>query len=324
MDSAGSLESGLLKGRRLPRLRVEEVSVDSRLIELYDKILTKCWQYECASRPDWSSIFHSLQRMQVGTGVAAKLNVSGAATVKLNVSTETTQSGVSSLVQPHEQRRECNLLEIPWCELSFSPETDFIDEGAFGAFYKGMWRGNMVVAIKKLLMKSFGKRVVQEMQQEAKLLCQLDHENVVQLHGVCFESPNYALIMQYAAPSLATLLGDVEAFPVGDQYLAARQIACGMMAIHAAGILHHDLRTCNVLVGEDRRCRIADFGLSRTKLQSSKFSKKTTGNPAWSAPEYLEGNAPFTTACDVFSYAMVLFEISSDPPGAAPFRGSIR
>jgi hypothetical protein len=37
--------------------------------------------------------------------------------------------------------------------------------------------------------------------------------------------------------------------------------------------------------------------------------------------EYLEGNSPFTVACDVFSYAMVLFEVSSDPPGAAPFEG---
>jgi hypothetical protein len=221
--------------------------VDPRLVVLYDTlIISQCWQYECASRPDWGTIIRNLQqlrKMQLGLG-------------GLRASDNAAVSATSSPVQP---RREVVLLEIPWCELSFSPETDFIDEGEYGTVYKGRWRGNQLVAIKKLLIKTVGKRVAQEMQQEATCLCQMDHENVIQLVGVCFEAPNFALILHYAAPSLLTLLGDVETFPLGDQYLAATQIARGMEAIHAAGILHHDLRSCNVLMGEDRCCCIADF-----------------------------------------------------------------
>lgn len=84
-------------------------------------------------------------------------------------------------------------------------------------------------------------------------------------------------------------------------------------------MLHHDLRSANVLMGpkDECRCRITDFGLSKTKLQSSRFSKKTTGNPGWC----LAGTSPFTAACDVFSFGVLLFEICSDPPGTPPFEG---
>lgn len=48
------------------------------------------------------------------------------------------------------------------------------------------------------------------MRDEAKLLCRLKHENVVMFHGVCLEAPNFALVMEYAAPSLYLLLADEE------------------------------------------------------------------------------------------------------------------
>jgi serine/threonine protein kinase len=108
----------------------------------------------------------------------------------------------------------------------------------------------------------------------------------------------------------------------------AFEVARGME--HRADVLHHDLRSTNVLMGPkgERRCRITDFGLSKTKLQSSRFSKKITGNPGWCAPEYLAGTSPFTAACDVllfsfsfFVFGVLLFEICSGPPGTPPFEG---
>ena len=131
---------------------------------------------------------------------------------------------------------------------------------------------------------------------------------------------SWTMLLRASYMFLGDLLG---VFPICDQYLAALQIARDMQAIHQLNVLHHDLRAANILIGpaSQRRCRIADFGLSRAKMESSRFSTKKTGNPAWSAPEYLAGNTPFTAACDVFSYGMVLFEICSDPPGTAPFDG---
>jgi serine/threonine protein kinase len=299
MDTPASLEQGLLLGKRLPRPKFD--GKDQRLPILFDALITSCWQFECGSRPDWQSIILSISNFQnLETGIAGD---------KRNM-----KAGVS------EARAEFpKLREISWSDIACG---DFIDEGAFGAVYKGKWQ-NKEVAIKKLLIKAAGKRLVQDMYGEAQFLCQVVHVNVVLLHGVCFEAPNFAIILEYAAPSLHLLLSDVDAFPIGDQFLAALEISRGMAAIHAAGILHHDLRAANVLMGPEgnRRCRITDFGLSKTKIQSSRFSTKTSGNPGWSAPEYLAGNVPFTNSCDVFSLGVVMFEMSSDPPGLPPFEG---
>lgn len=65
----------------------------------------------------------------------------------------------------------------------------------------------------------------------------------------------------------------------------ALEIALGLAAVHRAQIMHHDLRAANVLVGpKPRVCRLTDFGLSKTRQQSSKSSNKS-GNPIWLSPE---------------------------------------
>ena len=55
------------------------------------------------------------------------------------------------------------------------------------------------------LMKAVGKRVPQEMRDEAKLVCRPKHENVVLLHGVCLEAPNFALVIECVTPSLVSV-----------------------------------------------------------------------------------------------------------------------
>jgi serine/threonine protein kinase len=293
MDTPLSLESGLLNGKRLLCPKLE----DARSLALFDLVLL-CWQFQCGSRPDWQMIIQALSRIQV-------MPAQGKATPE---------------VQRKTPEPAVLLREIPWSEITCSTQ---IDKGAYGTVFKGTWHG-AVVAVKKLHVEAMGKRVLQEVRDEALILCRIEHSNVIVLHGVCLEQPNFALVVDNAAPSLYLFLGDLlGVFPIGDQYLAALQIARGMQAIHHLNVLHHDLRAANILIGPEgqRRCRIADFGLSRAKMESSRFSAKQTGNPAWSAPEYLAGNTPFTAACDVFSYGMVLFEICSDPPGTAPFDG---
>ena len=298
MDTPLSLERGLLNGKRLPRPNFGHSDPQQRI--LFDTLVTSCWQFECGSRPDWRNILQNLNRIQ-----------------SMSIGIPSAEPSTHSPSMQHQSPQHVQLREVQWTEIVCG---DFIDEGAFGAVYKGTWQG-IDVAVKKLLMKTAGKRIIKEMISEAQLLCQVEHINVVRLHGVCLEAPNFALILEFAAPSLYLLLCDIETISLGDQALAALEISRGMDAIHRANIFHHDLRCANVLIGPkgDRRCRITDFGLSRTKMQSSRFSTKTTGNPAWSAPEYLAGNALFNGACDVFSFAMVLYEICSDPPGLPPF-----
>ncbi len=98
--------------------------------------------------------------------------------------------------------------------------------------------------------------------------------------------------------------------PWGQRWMLCLQIALGLQAIHKAGIVHHDLRAANVMVGPaGQRCaKITDFGLSRVRQEVTKQTKSTSsGNVRWLAPEYLLGGE-YTPACDVFSFAMVMWE----------------
>jgi serine/threonine protein kinase len=97
----------------------------------------------------------------------------------------------------------------------------------------------------------------------------------------------------------------------------------GMAAVHKAGVIHHDLRAANVLLGSQPRfCRLTDFGLAKAKATSSRNSKSKTGNIVWLAPEYqLDDQSDYTEACDVFSFGVMLFEIAAMGERPYPKRG---
>jgi len=218
------------------------------------------------------------------------------------------------------QQQEDDVPIIEWDELELV-EDDKPSSGGYGTVYEGRW-GNREVAIKVMDIGKVGKRVMKELQKEAKMHCGLRHPNVIFFYGIVL-SPEPALVMEWAAPDLLFFLqdwDDDEVLPWNERWLMAKQIAKGMKFVHSNHILHHDLRAANVLIGPKgaRLCRLCDFGLSRWKQQSSRNSNQQTGNPHWMAPEYSAGGV-FTTACDVFSFGVLMYEIASY--GTTPYHG---
>jgi serine/threonine protein kinase len=92
-----------------------------------------------------------------------------------------------------------------------------------------------------------------------------------------------------------------------------------MAYLYKSRIEHRDLKSLNVLLTHDSRCKVTDFGLSKcddlsTAATATVAGGGLAGTPAFMAPELLEDNT-FSEKSDVFSYAMVLFEIwSRDVP----------
>jgi serine/threonine protein kinase len=84
-------------------------------------------------------------------------------------------------------------------------------------------------------------------------------------------------------------------------------IVSGMQYLHCHGFMHRDLKPANVLLDSFGHAKIADFGCSR--LQSANLTlTNDVGTPRYMAPEVFAGEGRYTTAVDVYSFAMILYE----------------
>ena len=90
--------------------------------------------------------------------------------------------------------------------------------------------------------------------------------------------------------------------------------ARGLAFLHGQGVIHRDLKSLNLLLTEDWRLKIADFGLSRFKAASSAaVLTGQCGSFHWMAPEIMNGHA-YTEKADVFSFGVIMWELATRKP----------
>jgi serine/threonine protein kinase len=103
-------------------------------------------------------------------------------------------------------------------------------------------------------------------------------------------------------------------------------ICRGLMCIHRMKIVHRDLKSANCLVNKHWTVKICDFGLSRIMLDPPIRDSLSAGTPEWMAPELI-WNEPFDEKCDIFSFGVMMWELSTlNRPweGVPPERGYIQ
>ncbi|XP_066961892.1 tyrosine kinase receptor Cad96Ca-like isoform X1 [Macrobrachium rosenbergii] len=226
--------------------------------------------------------------------------------------------------------------EFPRHHLKF---VGILGEGCFGQVWKceavGMSpKGPMLVAV-KTLKECAGDRERRDLVQELKVLKNLGkHVNVVSLLGCCSEKDPIFIILEYmvggklqsylrasrADASYNNLHGASSSLTPRDLTLFTYQIARGMEFLARNGIIHRDLAARNVLVGEDKVCKVADFGFARDVANNHIYARKSDGRLPirWMAPESLFDNI-FTTKSDVWSFGVLLWEIVT--LGSTPYPG---
>ena len=147
--------------------------------------------------------------------------------------------------------------------------------------------------------------------EEARFAARLNHPNIVAIHdaGAMRDGQLY-LAMEYVAA------GSLDGW-IRKQRRSHTEIlrACidagrGLTAAHGAGIVHRDIKAANILVDDDGRGRISDFGLAT----AAGTSARVAGTLAYMAPEQLDGHA--TAASDQFSFAVTVWEALT---GTLPF-----
>ncbi|KAK7257033.1 hypothetical protein RIF29_30712 [Crotalaria pallida] len=199
---------------------------------------------------------------------------------------------------------------------NFSSENK-LGQGGFGPVYKGILTTGQEVAVKRL-SKTSGQGIV-EFKNELKLICELQHVNLVQLLGCCIQEQERMLIYEYMPnKSLDFFLFD----NIRSKFLNWQKrfniiegICQGLLYLHNYSrlkIIHRDLKASNILLDDNMNPKISDFGMARmfTQQESTINTKRIVGTYGYMAPEYaMEGI--FSTKSDVYSFGVLLLEIVS-------------
>ncbi|CAH1105459.1 unnamed protein product [Psylliodes chrysocephalus] len=187
-------------------------------------------------------------------------------------------------------------------EIPFDQITDlkFLGSGGQGAVFSGMLN-NVQVAVKK---------VSDLKDTDIRNLRKLNHPNIVKFKGVCTQETScYCIVMEFCpyGPLFDLLKNQKNIVTINRVVSWAKQIANGMHYLHSHKIIHRDLKSPNVLIGENEVIKISDFGTSRTW---NGVSEKMTfaGTVAWMAPEAIQELA-CSEKVDIWSFGIVLWEL---------------
>jgi hypothetical protein len=179
---------------------------------------------------------------------------------------------------------------------------------------------NRYVAIKVLspqLAQNAAAR--QRFAREAKAAATVVHANVIAIHAVAEASGMPYFVMPYVrGPSLEKRLQQTGALPVLEIVRIGMQIAAGLAAAHAQGLVHRDIKPGNILLEEGvERVTITDFGLARLADDVSLTrSGVIAGTPQYMSPEQARGQA-VDHRSDLYSLGSVLYALGTGRP---PFR----
>ncbi|XP_010246967.1 PREDICTED: receptor-like kinase TMK4 [Nelumbo nucifera] len=200
---------------------------------------------------------------------------------------------------------------------NFSEEKE-LGRGGFGIVYKGEMKDGTQVAVKRMESSLMGTKGMNEFQSEIAVLSKLRHRSLVALLGHCINGNERLLVYEYMPQGT---LGEhlfewkTRRYPplTWKQRVAiALDMARGVEYLHTLAqqsFIHRDLKPTNILLGDDMRAKVADFGLVKNAPDGN-FSIETrlAGTFGYLAPEYA-ATGRVTTKVDVYAFGVVLMEI---------------
>jgi tRNA A-37 threonylcarbamoyl transferase component Bud32 len=183
-----------------------------------------------------------------------------------------------------------------------------IGEGNFGKVVAGSYFGTKV-AVKQLFKTKLDDLALTKMRKEAAILSGLDHPNIVKLIGLCVSDGGPMLVMELVPRgNLRAILADSAVkLPWKQKMAMLRDAALGLSYLHSRGIIHRDIKSSNLLVEKNLSVKVGDFGFATAKQDNG--TQTRCGTPCWTAPEIISGNGKYTEKADVYSFAIVMWEV---------------
>ncbi|EDQ85046.1 uncharacterized protein MONBRDRAFT_29704 [Monosiga brevicollis MX1] len=197
-----------------------------------------------------------------------------------------------------------------------------LGQGAFGIVYEASLsepKAPEIQVAAKSLRKDALDNEREELLEEALVMAQMEHANVVGLIGVITKGrPIYVVLEHMRNGSLKDYVKNKTCTPA-QQVAWSRQVASGMAHIHSLGFIHRDLAARNVLLSASLTAKVADFGLARESTDDAYYRSRGGNVPVrWTAPESLNQNL-FSEKSDVWAFGVLMYEVYTK--AAMPYTG---
>ncbi|KAL0374784.1 UNVERIFIED_CONTAM: Receptor protein kinase TMK1 [Sesamum radiatum] len=200
---------------------------------------------------------------------------------------------------------------------NFAPENE-LGRGGFGVVYKGELDDGTKIAVKRMEAGVISSKALDEFQSEIAVLSKVRHRHLVSLLGYSIAGNERILVYEYLSQgALSKHLFhwkklQLEPLSWKRRLNIALDVARGMEYLHTLAhqsFIHRDLKSSNILLGDDFRAKVSDFGLVKLAPDGEKsVVTRLAGTFGYLAPEYAV-TGKITTKADVFSFGVVLMEL---------------
>ncbi|KAG0068942.1 hypothetical protein BGZ92_004793 [Podila epicladia] len=199
-------------------------------------------------------------------------------------------------------------MRIQWTDLKAFTS---IGSGSFGRVFHGDLLGTEV-AIKECVRSESRAFDEKYFKREVDILKQSRHPNIVQFMGICKRKKRFYIITEFLPlGNLRQWIQDeTKEFGWDTRISFAIDISLALAYLHHKNIIHRDLKGENLLVSENMRIKVCDFGFSRVEAKDDDEMRRISycGTDGYMAPEILLGE-DFDCSVDVFSFGVILSEM---------------
>jgi eukaryotic-like serine/threonine-protein kinase len=194
-----------------------------------------------------------------------------------------------------------------------------IGDGAMGRVYRCadplMKRLVAVKTVKQeYLTRETAEDYLRRFRREAQAAGRLSHPNIVAIYDV---GETYFVMEYLEGTTLQAVLAGRGKLPLDEALRLLTPLADALDYAHRSQIVHRDIKPANIMVLDDGRPKLMDFGVARLESSVATASGHFFGSPSYMAPEQISG-APVTSRADLFSFAVLSYEVVT---GRRPFEG---